>query len=324
MSALKSKLLELIVLCTVTLLFPAVIGRTVLRKDSFDAAPVAAMKARPPAYVFIGDSMAGSRIDMKLFEELSGETVGDLVRNGSASARWYLHFKNYVVDAGIRPKMTFIFFRDSILSDPLHRTQGKYREELEEAMKEREPVVEALTSREALARRDAGNWLLQKLYPVQERQTAVREVIEQRLLRIASFSMSRDDLKGSLGDTFELGDLRAGGPTDLATEEIKEIEKFDPAPTASFLPHILELSRKHQLPVCFVRVKRVQPDDEEWLDSYINDLRTWLTQNGALYYDESGDDAITREMYGNGDHIAEQYKPFVTRRFFEAVKDRLK
>jgi hypothetical protein len=73
-----------------------------------------------------------------------------------------------------------------------------------------------------------------------------------------------------------------------------------------------------------VRVKRVRPDDEEWLDSYITDLRTWITQNGALYYDESSDEAITPEMYGNGDHIAEKYKPFVTRRFFEAVKGLLK
>ena len=90
------------------------------------------------------------------------------------------------------------------------------------------------------------------------------------------------------------------------------------------MPHILALAREHKLPICFVRVKRVkQRDVDEWLEKYLADLRSCITAQGGLYYDETDDPEITWAMYGNGDHIAEKYKPFVTERFYRGVKSLL-
>ncbi|RYD78773.1 MAG: hypothetical protein EOP84_13845 [Verrucomicrobiaceae bacterium] len=317
---MKRKYLELLILFAAALIFPAVVGRTVIRKAAFDPAPLKALQAKPPAYVFIGDSMARSRIDVDQFERLTGAPVGDLIDNGSASARWYLFFKNYLIASGARPKMTFIFFRDTVLNEPEQRTDGKYREELEEAMHEKEPVLEKVLSTGALGSAEEAHDALVALYPVQQRQTAVRESIEERLLQMASITLTRDGLRGRLKDTFGLDRLRDDVPSDLATEEKDDVKKFDGSPDASFLPHLLALAKEHQLKLCFVRVKRSEIRHEKWLDRYILDLREYLAANGALFYDETEDPEITPEMFGDGDHIDRKFRPFTTERFHSQIK----
>jgi hypothetical protein len=204
-----------------------------------------------------------------------------------------------------------------VLTEPALRASGKYRRELEEMMRDDEPVVEKLLAQgDASAR---GGWL-GRLYPVQERQTAVREAIEERLLRIAGFTMSRDGLRGRMNEVFDIANLRSGAPSDLASPEEQEVEVFDPSPEASFLPHLVTLARQHGLRLCFVRVKRASGRQPEWLGRYVADLRAYLENNGAVFYDETGDDAITPEMYSDGDHIARKFRPQVTERFYSQIR----
>ncbi len=291
-----------------------------IRKEAFDPRPLESLQAKPPAYVFIGDSMARSRIDIPQFERLTGEPVGDLIQNGSASARWYLFFKNYLIASGARPKLTFIFFRDTVLTEPEHRTDGKYRRELEEAMHEKEVVLEKVLTTGAMMSKEEAQELIEEIYPVQQRQVAVREKIEERLLQMASFTMSRDGLRKRLNETFGMSKLRDDVPSDLASEEKDDLRKFDSSPDASFLPHLLALAKEHQVKLCFVRVKRSEERDEKWLNQYITDLRAYLEVNGALYYDETADAGITPEMFGDGDHIDRKFRPFTTERFYNGIK----
>ena len=85
----------------------------------FDAGPRVAITRQNPGYVVIGDSMAGSRIEPPLLGRLTGQTVFPLFLAGSGSAWWYLALKNWVIASGSHPRRTFIFFRDTNLTESL-------------------------------------------------------------------------------------------------------------------------------------------------------------------------------------------------------------
>src|SRR5262249_53469734 len=70
----------------------------------FEASRVEALRRMQPAFVVIGDSMAGSRIDPAVFARASGQSVAPLLYAGSGPAWWYLVLKNWVIASGIRPK----------------------------------------------------------------------------------------------------------------------------------------------------------------------------------------------------------------------------
>src|SRR5690348_16550194 len=85
---LKKQFIALGVIIVVALLFPAVVGRTMIRKNAFDPKPLELLKTDQPQFVVIGDSMCRSRVEESELEKLTGRQVVDLAQNGSASARW--------------------------------------------------------------------------------------------------------------------------------------------------------------------------------------------------------------------------------------------
>jgi len=50
-----------------------------------------------------------------------------LFRPGTGPAWWFLAFKNWLVASGVKPKLTFIHFRDFNLTDTLFRLSDQYR-----------------------------------------------------------------------------------------------------------------------------------------------------------------------------------------------------
>src|SRR4029450_11945992 len=79
-----------------------------------------------PAFVVIGDSMAGSRIDPAVFTQASGQAVAPLLYAGSGPAWWYLVLKNWVIPSGIRPKAVVVFFRDTNLTNVMFRIDATW------------------------------------------------------------------------------------------------------------------------------------------------------------------------------------------------------
>ena len=78
-----------------------------------------------PGYVVIGDSMAGTRIEAPLLAKLTGQSIAPVLQAGTGSAFWYLALKNWVIASGVHPRCTFIFFRDTNLTDALFRAEGR-------------------------------------------------------------------------------------------------------------------------------------------------------------------------------------------------------
>jgi hypothetical protein len=97
------------------------------RSRPFHAARIPELRQMDPGAVVIGDSMAGTRIDERVLSQLSGVPVAPLLQAGSGSAFWYLALKNWVIASGITPRVVFIFFRDTNLTDVMFRLDDQYR-----------------------------------------------------------------------------------------------------------------------------------------------------------------------------------------------------
>jgi hypothetical protein len=282
-----------------------------MRKE-FRTRPIDELRYSNPAWVFIGDSMLGSRIDAGILAQISG--TGDrnaylVLQAASGPAYWYLAFKNYVVASGVKPRVTFFFFRDTNLTDTMFRLQTQLGDALDEVAHAQEPELDRL-----VAMRQRGGWsgvdaMLNRLYEVETASAwlyptlrrwyalqkypdpAVRlhfeNVIEE------NFNQNfRRDLAADIGITDESADFHRDLPT-------------------SVLPLIANLSKAHGLPVCFVRVQRRPtgdrpPEQSPALVKYVNDFRDWAASQGLYFYDEHGDPELTLDLYEDGDHFGDR------------------
>ena len=64
--------------------------------------------------------------------------MAPLLQAGSGSAFWYLALKNWVIASGIRPRVVFIFFRDTNLTDVMFRLDDQFRWSLDMVAGDRE------------------------------------------------------------------------------------------------------------------------------------------------------------------------------------------
>jgi len=291
-------------------------------REPFDADPIADLTRLNPGYVVIGDSMAGTRIDVPRFTQLAGRTVAPILSAGSGSAYWYLVLKNYVVASGIRPRAIFIFFRDTNLTDVTWRLDNHIS--LDRVAHDREEELNAV-----VAERIAGRWyrfedVLERAYgaaharPWMEPEigTFVGEAMVPGRRRRAQFL---DELNARLG----LEHLRAIEAADMQAAEDRDAD-FRKYIDRSALPLMVREASTHGLTLCFVRVQRRPvggrpPYQSPALQRYVHDLRAYIEAHGAMLRDDTGDSDLTLEMYEDGDHIAAASR----RRYTEIFVNRL-
>lgn len=267
-----------------------------------------------PRWVFIGDSMLGTRIDPIHLGRLStsgDENISFLYHAATGPAWWYLAFKNHLVASGIRPRVVFFFFRDTNLTDTMFRLEGLYGGVLDEVAHDAEPELDAM-----VAARRRGFWArvhagvagtYQNDVATSWLTPAVRRwYVDQRY----HTPPERAQFEWTVEQTFGLDHLRSDIGSDLAAAERPD---FDRDVSTSVLPLIADLARAHGLTVCFVRVQRRPeqgraPADTPELAAYVAKLRAWTSANAALFHDDTGDPEMTLALYGDGDHVADRQR----------------
>ena len=123
---------------------------------------------------------------------------------------------------------------------------------------------------------------------------------------------------------FGLDRLRPMEAADIQTAEDREAD-FDRDVHRSVLPLMLRDARAAGLTLCFVRVQRRPvggrpPAQSRALRRYVSELRAYIEANGGILHDETGDPAITLDMYEDGDHIARHSRRHYTAVFFERLR----
>ncbi len=306
--------------------------------STFDPQPLRELKRDRPEYVFIGNSMLGSRIDPARLEQLSGSKIGMLEKGGSGPARWFLALKNYVVASGTRPKTAFIFFRDNDLTEPLRgvtRGDGKH---YEDAARAQEPEFEAVIQRSKPDElTDKAYDLLKSLLTLHRFRVPVEAAIERWSVNVAKQADSRPAetrpggaaFQNELNGIFLLENLRAVPDADLPDREFSRYT-FSARVEDSFLPAMALLAEQNGLHLTFVRVQRRpsadgprprEPRQRAALGKYIEQLRNWLDERGFGFVEMNNRPEIGIELYGNGDHIAPKHRAAYTELFFSAAAD---
>jgi hypothetical protein len=288
---------------------------------AFRPGPITDLQRLTPSWVFIGDSMLGTRIDPGYLAELVGEDVSLLARAGTGPAYWYLSFKNYLIPSGVRPRVTFFFFRDLNMTDPLFRLTGPFRWSLDEVAREQEPALN-----DVIAARMRGPWFrvhngANALYNVDRANAWVERQLYDWPARLWT---DDDEARRAWLDalTFEimgLDRLRPMAAADLQAAEDAEAD-FDRNMPRSVLPLIIELAKQHDLKVCFVRVQRrpvgnQPPPQSPRMQEYMREFRAYVESQGMAFHDDTGDPMQTLAMYEDGDHIAREHRQRYTRQF---------
>jgi hypothetical protein len=293
-------------------------------RGSFEATRLSELRYLQPGYVVIGDSMAGTRIDERRLGELAGTAVAPLLQPGSGPAFWYLALRNWVIASGIKPRMVFVFFRDTNLTDLMFRLDPQFRWALDLTALEREDELNALVARrirpfhrvhvfldrymavEALRRRAEpalANWPAEQLIASRRRRTEFVALMNARL--------GFDHLR-----PMTVADIQIGEAPDI---------DFDRDVEDSVLPLMLRDARAAGLTICFVRVQRRPtanrpPPQSVALDAYVAALRAYVTERGAIFHDDTGDPALTIDMYEDGDHLARHARRPYTENLYNRLR----
>ena len=294
------------------------------RQATFEATRISDLQRLNPGYVVIGDSMAGTRIDERRLGELSGTPVAPLLQAGSGSAFWYLALKNWVIASGIKPRVVFIFFRDTNLTDVMFRLDEQFRWSLDLAAGEREDELNAAIA----ARTDRPYYrihsLLDRVYEADRARTWIEPAVANWPARtIVPSRRRRDEFRTALNERFGLDHLRPMEAADMQTAEDR-LADFDRYVNESVLPLMLRDANRAGLKLCFVRVQRrpvggQPPEQSPALRRYVNELGSYLMRNSAEFRDDTGDPSLTLDMYEDGDHIARPAR----RRYTEILFERL-
>jgi hypothetical protein len=294
--------------------------------EPFDDVAIVNLRNGNPRWVFIGDSMLGTRIDPDHLGRNSttgNELVSFLYHAATGPAWWYLAFKNQLVASGVRPRMTFIFFRDTNLTDTMFRLEGQYGRALDKVAGPSEPELDAL-----VATHRKGSWyrahrVMDNAYEASLATSWMEPAIRRWWVRWrAPGPGALEAFEANVDLTFSVDNLRYDVPADLAESDVADRPDFKRDLPTSVLPLIINLSKQHGLPVCFVRVQRrpvgnKPPEQSPALVRYTADLRAWLEANGAMFHDDTGDPEMTLDLYEDGDHVRDR------RRYTEIFRKRL-
>ena len=322
-----SAVLPLIVMFAAALLAPLTLRRVSTLVDDTDAsylpslgsrlsrkpfrdAPIEELRYGDPRWVLIGDSMLGTRIDPVLLGGISG--TGDrnallLVQAASGPAYWYLAFKNYVVASGTRPDVTFFFFRDTNMTDTMFRLESQVGDALDEVAHGLEPELDAMVAARQRGAASPVDRVLNRVYDLDRASAWLhRHVRQWHATRKYPEPDTRRRFERGIEDYFNQN-FRRDVAGDLGGEN--ERADFNRDLPTSVLPLIVDLARRHRLPVCFVRVQRrpvgdKPPHQSPVLERYMDDFRAWARHEGVYFHDEQGDPELTLDLYEDGDHFA--------------------
>jgi hypothetical protein len=284
------------------------------------------LRSGNPRWVFIGDSMLGTRIDPGHLGRISttgDEFVSFLYRAATGPAWWYLAFKNQLVASGVKPRMTFIFFRDTNLTDTMFRLEGHYGHALDEVARAEEPELDRL-----VASRRKGTWYhahraLDNTYEASLATSWMEPAIRRWWVRWSDPRPGAiEAFEWNVDQVFSVDTLRYDVGADLAQSDSPDRPDFQRDLPTSVLPLIVSLSQQHSIPVCFVRVQRRPvgnrpPEQSPELVRYVGELKAWIEASGAMFHDDTGDPELTLDLYADGDHVGDR------RRYTEIFRKRL-
>ena len=300
---------------------------------AFVDTPIQHINNLRPKYYFLGNSMLNSRIDASHFRRVAETRAISQPKNGVMSAAWYLQIKNHLAVASHRVDRVFIFFRDTNLTEPRRRTEGRYAKILESLRRVHEPELDAVVSGSPVHRVPYLGRALHILDDSAERfygmPAAVRRWKDAPVLFALNLAAGGEPaearrLRNLQNDVFSARRARSVADAGRKGGTLAHAYDFDVALKRSLLPAMLRIGREAELKLCFVRVKTRRaaaggPEDPR-LARYIDRLRSYLESRDNCLIDMNREPAVKYAWYAHGDHIARQHRRAYTEVFYRRMQ----
>ncbi len=272
------------------------------------------LNSAKPEVLFVGNSMLECGLNDRLFSRLTGTRTIKMFRGGSASAVWYLYFKNIITKIENKPEKVVLYFRDTMLTKPEFRTKEQYLDYIKMLTTDEEPELELVLYNNGMSMSDS--FMLQ-YFPFVYERAKTRDKLSN-LIRGSSieattlYSAGYADL--ALKKTFEESNMDESLVTAVQLEAEKEIGKvtddFEVLLERSFLPYIIELVKEADIELIMVRVrKRVYAEGQpepQYMKDYIAGLKNYLESNNVRLLDYTHCKEIDASLFENGDHLSKQ------------------
>ena len=297
-------------------------------RGPFEREPIEQLAEIRPGYVVIGDSMAGTRIHTTRLAQLTGRPVAPILQAGSGSAYWYLALKNWVIASGVQPKVVFIFFRDTNLTDVLFRLDEGFRWNIDRVAGEQEPDLDAVIAARTGNLRYRVRSIVDRAYGADRTRLWLLPALPDRVARaLVPSRRQRAGFIQGMNARFDFMHLRPFEAADLAEAVDREAD-FDYFVGRSVLPVMLREAEAAGITLCFVRVQRRPvgnrpPEQSRALLEYIARLRAYIESHGGILHDDTGDPNLPLEMYDDGDHVNEAWRVRYTENLYQRLRVRL-
>ncbi|HET7695811.1 MAG TPA: hypothetical protein VFK57_08900 [Vicinamibacterales bacterium] len=294
-------------------------------RKPFEAYRIGELAALQPAWVVIGDSMAGSRIDPQRLSRLTGGLTAPLLYAGSSPAWWYLALKNWVIPSGIKPRAVIVFFRDTNLTNVMFRIDATWS--LDTAALDREDELNAVVARRRGTAFYQVRDRIDRIYEASAARRWVEPAVNEWPARVLfRYRRPRAAFLDHVNERFGLAHLRPMDAADMQATEDREAD-FDRFVEDSTLPLMLRDARAAGLTLLLVRVQRRPiggrpPQQSPALRRYIARLHAYVEARGGVFMDDTGDPAQTLDLYEDGDHLSRDGRRRYTEMFAVRLRQR--
>jgi hypothetical protein len=264
-----------------------------------------------PELILLGDSIVEENVDTPALSGLLGRKVYTMSFGGSASALWYLALKNNILAAPYPPAQLVIVFRDTILTAPGYRVQGKFSTALDNLATPEDTLAVQLAY---LNRMNPLEKFAERYFPLYDFGLTVHAVADMHIYLLPRLLLRCGNrcVDTALLNVFNFRNA-ALPKSDSAVDAEENLLyaraalDFNRRVGDSFLPQIIRLCRENNIQLIFVRAKTFRfssPSAEPpALREYLRALEDYLMQNGVLYVDINADPRVTREDYLDRFHV---------------------
>ena len=287
-----------------------------------------AISTLKPDLILLGDSIAEENVDMNMLSEQTGLKSYRMAFGGSASAMWYLAIKNNVVTASYHPKYLVILFRDSEMTAPGYRVQGKLFAALDEMGTPEDSIV---IERSYLTTMNPLEKIAEIYFPPYGFRMSFRNMVDAHAY-ILPYLALRCGKRCVDAATLSVFNFRNNAAADQVGGSLDQEENllyspraldFDSQVNASFLPDILRLCRENNIQLILVRAKSARfpspAAEPRGLADYLSHFKTYVEANGAWFVDISGDTRVSLDEFIDSYHV----KPVAQARYTQMFIDGL-
>jgi hypothetical protein len=276
--------------------------------------------------ILVGNSILGDGVSAQAFQNKVKLKATKIALGGSASAVWYLLLKNVIAPMDEPPQYIIIVFRDTFLTRPNFRVEEDfYMDRIEVYDTAEEEVLNQLAyfNRMSFIEYYAMHYL--PIYRYQEGlidaiDYPLKYALPSRILKITAAEVDEDIAKTFKEENMD-PDLRTKLVINIEESTNDEIFDFHSQVNQSFLPYMIEIANQTGITLIFARAPRLAYTDGEQPDkllSYIDELRIYLQDNGAVLFDHASNDKFQSEHFKGDDHLNEDGRSIYTQLLADA------